>query len=74
MSIPVTSALKVPLETLREITPGSFVFEQRHALPADLCREMIQRFESRPDDQYEGRIGQLAQSDRGIKRSTDLVV
>jgi Rps23 Pro-64 3,4-dihydroxylase Tpa1-like proline 4-hydroxylase len=34
---------------------------------------MIRRFEASEDEQYQGRIGQLADKDRSIKRSTDLV-
>lgn len=64
----------VPLRTLREIKPYTFIFEKPNALPADLCREAITRFESHADEQYQGRIGQLAQKDRSIKKSTDLVV
>jgi len=62
------------LSTLREVSPNSFIFERRGALDAGLCRDIIQRFESCTDEQYEGRIGQVAQKDRSIKRSTDLVV
>ena len=35
---------------------------------------MIRRFEQNVDEQYEGRIGQTADKDRSIKKSTDLVV
>jgi Rps23 Pro-64 3,4-dihydroxylase Tpa1-like proline 4-hydroxylase len=35
---------------------------------------MIERFETAKEEQYKGRIGQLAESDRSTKRSTDLVV
>ncbi len=63
-----------PLQTIRELAPNSFIFLKEHALPAALCREMISRFEAADDEQYEGRIGQLAQKDRSIKKSTDLVV
>ncbi len=63
-----------PLQTIRELAPNSFIFLKEQALPAALCREMISRFEAAGDEQYEGRIGQLAQKDRSIKKSTDLVV
>ncbi|QKT04018.1 2OG-Fe(II) oxygenase [Ectothiorhodospiraceae bacterium 2226] len=59
---------------IREVKPGSFLFEKRDALSAALCRDAIARFEAAPQEQYPGRIGQLAQQDRSIKRSTDLVV
>jgi hypothetical protein len=42
------------------------------ALPADVCREAIRRFEERADQQYEGRIGTAADSAPSVKRSTDL--
>ncbi|MGF1547285.1 MAG: 2OG-Fe(II) oxygenase [Thiotrichales bacterium] len=65
---------RTPLKTIREVKENSFIFEQREALTAAQCADMIQRFEMAEDEQYEGRIGQLVQKDRGIKRSTDLVV
>lgn len=64
----------IPLKTILEVKPNSFIFEKFHALPAELCRSMIERFEAHQDEQYEGRIGQLAAKDRSIKKSTDLVV
>jgi hypothetical protein len=60
--------------TISEVTPGSFIFEQPAALALDICDEMINRFERCSDDQYPGRIGQSAQHDDSIKRSTDLVM
>ncbi len=60
--------------TISEVTPGSFIFEQPTALALDICGEMINRFERCSDDQYPGRIGQSAQHDDSIKRSTDLVM
>jgi len=47
-------------QTIFELKPGSFVFEKKHALPADVCAEIIDRFEKHPDDQYSGRNGQQA--------------
>lgn len=64
----------VPLKTILEAKPNSFIFEKFHALPAELCRSMIERFEAHQDEQYEGRIGQMVARDRSIKKSTDLVV
>ena len=61
-------------QTIHEMKPGSFIFEINNALPADVCNEIIQRFEANPDDQYPGRIGQQATEETDIKRSTDLVV
>ena len=63
-----------PLRTLHEVAPGSFIFEQHGALRPELCRQMIERFEAAEDEQYAGRIGQLAERDGRVKRSTDLVV
>jgi len=59
---------------IREIKPLSFIFEVENALPAQLCRSMIERFEANPDDQYQGLIGQMQKQDDSIKKSTDLVV
>ena len=55
-----------------ETKPLSFIYEIRQALPADLCAEMIERFETHPEQQYAGRIGQGEQQEQSIKRSTDL--
>ena len=62
------------LRTITEVQEHSFIFEKQRALPIDVCNEMIRRFEKHADEQYAGRIGQLAQEDQDIKRSTDLVV
>jgi hypothetical protein len=64
----------VPLRTIVEVRPDTFIFEKRNALPADICRTAIARFEQAGDEQYQGRIGQLAGEDRSVKRTTDLVV
>lgn len=58
----------------RELKPETFIFEVPGALPGDVCREMIRRFEASKDEQYPGRIGQTVDEDRSIKRSTDLVM
>ncbi len=62
------------LVTIREVKENSFIFEKKNALAAEFCEDAIQRFEANPQDQYQGRIGQLADQDRSIKKSTDLVV
>ncbi|MGF1642437.1 MAG: 2OG-Fe(II) oxygenase [Thiotrichales bacterium] len=72
--MPFSSAARMPLKTIHEVKENTFIFEQRDALSRELCADMIQRFELASDEQYEGRIGQTVQKDRGIKRSTDLVV
>ena len=61
------------LETIHEVRPDTFIFEKHNALPSDIRTEMIRRFEADKDEQYKGRIGQMADKDTDIKRSTDLV-
>jgi len=63
-----------PLSTIVEVKPNTFIYEKRHALLAEACEEMVRRFEQYKDEQYQGRIGQLANEDLSIKKSTDLVV
>ena len=58
----------------QELRPLSFIHQWRNALPGDVCREMIRRFEASPDQQHVGRIGQMADLDRSIKASTDLTL
>ena len=74
MPMPHSDLSSAPLRTIKEIKPHSFIFEKQHALPGELCQEMIRRFEAHEDEQYLGRIGQQVQQDRSIKKSTDLVV
>jgi hypothetical protein len=62
------------LQGIREISPGSFIFERPQALPPSFCDEVIGRFEANPEQQYVGRVGQLREQDRSIKQTTDLVV
>lgn len=57
---------------MREIKPGSFIFEVPQALAPEVCREMIRRFEDKQDQQYQGRLGQAGVVNTDIKRSTDL--
>lgn len=63
-----------PLSTIVEVKPNTFIFEKKNSIPADACEEMIRRFEYYKDEQYQGRIGQMAKEDQSIKKSTDLVV
>jgi|TARA_B110000238_G_C16110769_1_gene432586 Rps23 Pro-64 3,4-dihydroxylase Tpa1-like proline 4-hydroxylase len=65
---------KSKLVTIREVKENSFIFEKENALATEFCEEAIQRFESNQQDQYQGRIGQMADQDNSIKKSTDLVV
>lgn len=62
------------LNTLTEVQRNTFIFEKQHALANDICNEMVRRFEKHKDEQYAGRIGQLADENRNIKKSTDLVI
>jgi len=62
------------LNTIKEVKENTFIFEKQNALPAELCDDMIKRFEEHTDDQYQGRIGQTASQDNSIKKTTDLVV
>ena len=62
------------LVTIQECKPGSFVFQKNNALAADFCTDVIRRFEECPQDQYLGRVGQMANEYNSIKRSTYLVV
>jgi predicted 2-oxoglutarate/Fe(II)-dependent dioxygenase YbiX len=57
---------------LHEVAPSSFIYEFPDALPRDVCREMIRRFEERTDQQYPGRIGQGVAEEANIKKTTDL--
>jgi hypothetical protein len=63
-----------PLSTIREVEPGSFIFERPLALPPGFCDAVVERFESQPEYQYPGRIGQLRTENPTVKRTTDLVV
>ena len=63
-----------PLSSIREVKTGSFIFERPLALPPAFCDEVIDRFEAHPEQQYEGRIGQVRTKDRSVKATTDLVV
>lgn len=62
------------LKTIKEVKENTFIFEQKNALPAPLCDDMIKRFEEHADEHYKGRIGQTVSQDSSIKKTTDLVV
>ena len=62
------------LQTIQEVKANSFVFEKQNALDKPFCESVIARFEQDKEGQYKGRIGQLANEDDSIKKSTDLVV
>ena len=63
-----------PFYELEDLKPGSFIYRVADALAPEQCREIINRFEASPDQQYQGRIGQRQLVDTGIKKSTDLRV
>ncbi len=71
--MPESSRARPALKSIREIQRNSFIFEKPNALAKDICAEMIRRFEANPEQQYQGRIGQMVKQDTSIKRSTDLV-
>ncbi|MGV6818298.1 MAG: 2OG-Fe(II) oxygenase [Thiotrichales bacterium] len=64
----------IPLKTIEEVAANSFIFCKRGALPPALCEAMIEQFETSEDEHYEGRVGQLASTDRSIKKTTDMVI
>jgi hypothetical protein len=66
--------LVTPLSTIGDVKPGSFIFQRPMALPPAFCGEVVDRFEAHPEQQHEGRIGQVQAKDRSIKVTTDLVV
>lgn len=65
---------KDKLTTIKEVKENTFIYEKHNALPDELCNNMVQRFEENTEDQYQGRIGQVASQDSSIKKTTDLVV
>ncbi|MEM7304693.1 MAG: 2OG-Fe(II) oxygenase [Pseudomonadota bacterium] len=62
------------LATIKEVKDNTFIFEKFNALGEQFCQDAIKRFETHTGDQYPGRIGQMAECDNDVKRSTDLVV
>ncbi len=59
---------------LREVRPHSFVYEIAQALPGDVCREAIRRFEANAPQQHPGRIGDAATEDAAVKKTTDIFI
>jgi predicted 2-oxoglutarate/Fe(II)-dependent dioxygenase YbiX len=57
---------------MHEVKPLSFIYEIKNALPGELCRDMIERFEANKDQQYPGRIGQNQMEEASVKKTTDL--
>lgn len=58
---------------LREVLPGSFIWQQDAALTATQCQHIIDRFEADPR-KTAGRTGADAAERPELKRSTDLVL
>ncbi len=58
-------------DTLREVAPDSFIWQQEQALSAAQCAQLIERFEAHPDKKP-GCTGADAQARPSLKRSTDL--
>ena len=69
-----TEKTVTPLTTINEVKENTFIFEKKNSIPAEACDHIIEHFEANPQDQYQGRIGQMAKEDQSIKKSTDLVV
>lgn len=57
-----------------EVKPASQIYSANHALPRELCSNIIERFEAATDEQYQGRVGQTEDENLQVKRSTDLVI
>jgi hypothetical protein len=63
-----------PSRTLREVKPLSFIYEIPWALPGDVCRETIRRFEEKTGQQNPGRIGSGQIEESSIKKTTDIYI
>jgi Rps23 Pro-64 3,4-dihydroxylase Tpa1-like proline 4-hydroxylase len=59
---------------IREVKPGSFIFEIKGALPDFLCQDMIKRFEEQTEDQYQGRVGAAVNENTQLKKTTDIYI
>ena len=59
---------------MREIKPHSFIYEIPNALPGDVCREMVRRFEAKPHQQNAGRIGTGQTEENTVKKTTDIFI
>jgi hypothetical protein len=54
MSAVAAERTVIPLSSIRELRPGSFVFERANALPPSFCDEVIARFEANPEQHTRG--------------------
>jgi Rps23 Pro-64 3,4-dihydroxylase Tpa1-like proline 4-hydroxylase len=59
---------------LCEVKPHSFIYEIPNALPGDVCREAIRRFEEKTGQQSAGRIGSGQMEESSIKKTTDIYI
>jgi hypothetical protein len=59
---------------MREVKPYSFIYEIPNALPGDICRETIRRFEEKTDQQNAGRIGTGQTEESTVKKTTDIFI
>ncbi len=59
---------------MREVKPLSFIYEIPNALAADVCREMIRRFEGKTEQQNVGRIGGEQAEESSVKKTTDIFI
>jgi predicted 2-oxoglutarate/Fe(II)-dependent dioxygenase YbiX len=62
------------MKHIKEVKPNSFIFEYKKALPDFLCDDMVARFETHGDDQYQGRVGSDAGENTALKKTTDIMV
>jgi len=64
----------VSTETFQELQPSSQIYVADNALDAEVCKDIINRFEASVSEQYQGRVGQMESENTEIKKSTDLVI
>jgi len=62
------------MSMLEELSVNSHIYAVKPALNEAMCAQLIERFEAATEEQYQGRVGQLALENESIKRSTDLVI
>ena len=58
-----TTADTTPLKTIKEVKANSFIFEKPHALPLDICNEMVRRLQEQDLLRYTPYHGVLLQPD-----------
>ena len=59
--------------SIKEVSPNSFIYEKKNALPDFLCDDMVARFEANEADQYQGRVGVDMNSNTALKKTTDVI-